>query len=571
MLVLLAAVGLLLLAAPVHGLRRADAAVSNATSATRVQALPGLAAGGMKSAHYAGHVEVDTTNNGRLFYWLVEAEVKDPTTAPLTIWLNGGPGCTSMLGLFMECGPFHIEADLTLSRNEYGWQKTSNVLFVDQPVGTGLSTLGTRAYPSSGAAVAAHFYTFLLGFLQQHPEYVHGLVSRPIYFFGESHAGRWIPQFYSHIATENARNTHGLQIQIHGAGIGNGWVHPLIQYDYSGFAHGLGLISLGQMRTLQTKFTVCTDAIARGVYHDAACFANLDSIMDSVRGNVPLNFYDVRAYGSSNEYPPAKERISAYLDQPEVRKALHVESNTQPFEQCNYDVYGALGHEDAVSTLHDVDAMLRDGVDVLFFNGQWDMMCNAFNTERVLYELQWPGRDDFKAAERYTWRVKGHDVPAGFVQTGGNLTFAIVSGAGHMVPYDVPLAALDLFTRFVQRVPFTDTRQEISVPTYWNATAEAACDLGVRASETSTMWHALVLLAALSSGLVATLLTLFYMRSGRRRRPPAILVEVDDEDDEDDGRHVTEDDLESDWDDAMVEMEELTKESRQRKTTSSDK
>ncbi|OQR93063.1 serine protease family S10 [Achlya hypogyna] len=517
----------------------------------------------MKSTQYAGFVEVDSKNGGKIFYWLVEAETPNPSELPLTIWLNGGPGCTSMLGLFMECGPFTINEDLTLTPNPHGWQKASNMLFVDQPVGTGLSTLDTKEYPTSGATVAAHFYAFLRGFYQKHPEYVNGSTTRPLYLFGESHAGRWIPQFFSHIEAENDRGAT-LQIRIAGAGIGNGWVHPATQYDYSGYAHGLGLISLGQKVALETKFAACTAAISSGIYHDPACFANLDTIMDSVRGNVPLNFYDVRAYGSSDAYPPGKDRIGQYLNQPDVRKALHVESSSHPFEYCNYGVYGALGHEDAVSTLHDVDQMLSVGLQVLFFNGQWDMMCNAYNTERVLVQLQWPGQVDFQAAERYTWRTPGLDAPAGFVQSGGNLTFAVVADSGHLVPYDAPAAALDMFTRFVQGRPFADARQAIATPGHWNASASAPlCESDasslLKGSRAWSMWLAVSLVVGLSSALVASMLTALCLRNGRRRQQ-TILVEVEEEED------AAVQDNDDDWDDDMVEMEELTKESRQRRT-----
>ena len=71
-----------------------------------------------------------------LFYWLFPALT---SPAPLVLWLTGGPGCASEIALFYENGPFKIRDDLTLQKNEYGWNRVANMLYVDQPVGTGFS------------------------------------------------------------------------------------------------------------------------------------------------------------------------------------------------------------------------------------------------------------------------------------------------------------------------------------------------------------------------------------------------------------------------------------------------
>jgi carboxypeptidase C (cathepsin A) len=75
------------------------------------------------------------------FFWFIEAR-HTPRDAPLTVWLNGGPGSTSMVGLFGEVGPCQIIEDndrLTTEAREFGWDEKSNMLFIDQPVQTGFS------------------------------------------------------------------------------------------------------------------------------------------------------------------------------------------------------------------------------------------------------------------------------------------------------------------------------------------------------------------------------------------------------------------------------------------------
>jgi carboxypeptidase C (cathepsin A) len=75
---------------------------------------------------------VDVSENQHIFFWFIEARNVDPTTAPLTIWLNGGPGDPSMVGLFSENGPCSIDYDGNLQYNSYSWNNVSNVIYIDQ-------------------------------------------------------------------------------------------------------------------------------------------------------------------------------------------------------------------------------------------------------------------------------------------------------------------------------------------------------------------------------------------------------------------------------------------------------
>ncbi|PIO61181.1 serine carboxypeptidase [Teladorsagia circumcincta] len=64
----------------------------------------------------------------------------DPAQAPLLLWLNGGPGSSSLEGLFLENGPFRIGKDgKTITRNPYAWNQFANVLYLESPVGVGYS------------------------------------------------------------------------------------------------------------------------------------------------------------------------------------------------------------------------------------------------------------------------------------------------------------------------------------------------------------------------------------------------------------------------------------------------
>ncbi|KAI8940711.1 hypothetical protein NX059_001977 [Plenodomus lindquistii] len=73
------------------------------------------------------------------FFWFFESR-KDPANAPLSIWMNGGPGSSSMLGLLRENGPCFINSDSNSTYlNEWSWNNEVNMLYLDQPVQVGLS------------------------------------------------------------------------------------------------------------------------------------------------------------------------------------------------------------------------------------------------------------------------------------------------------------------------------------------------------------------------------------------------------------------------------------------------
>lgn len=155
--------------------------------------------------HWAGHLPASSSNDKYFFYWLFAPDSLSPNDAttlpdnvPLLIWLNGGPACSSMDGLFLENGPLRLTRDpqtneFRVTYAPYSWHKApAYTLYIDQPVGTGLSFTTSRMYPRNDEEVNRDFYYFLQSFFTLHSDKFveNGALKRDLYFSGESYAGR---------------------------------------------------------------------------------------------------------------------------------------------------------------------------------------------------------------------------------------------------------------------------------------------------------------------------------------------------------------------------------------------
>ncbi|QSZ32269.1 hypothetical protein DSL72_001843 [Monilinia vaccinii-corymbosi] len=135
---------------------------------------------------YAGLMPIDMKNKSRGLYFVFEPTVGEPVDE-VTIWLNGGPGCSSLEAFFQENGRFIWSWGMYSPQiNPYSWVNLTNVLWVEQPVGTGFSIGEVTA--TSEEEIAEDFVKFFLNFQK-----TFGIKNFKIYVAGESYAGRYVP------------------------------------------------------------------------------------------------------------------------------------------------------------------------------------------------------------------------------------------------------------------------------------------------------------------------------------------------------------------------------------------
>jgi cathepsin A (carboxypeptidase C) len=377
---------------------------------------------------------LDLGNGDDMFYWLFNSR-QDPSTDPLVIWLTGGPGCSSELALFYENGPYTINDDLSLSRNEFSWNSKANLLYIDQPVGTGFShARDPTHYARNEKMVATNFYQFLLKYLAKYPT----LSGRDLYITGESYAGHYIPAIADYIV----RNPDA-SLNLKGVAIGNGWVDPYLQYPaYAEFAYENKLVGKLAYNVLKGAYKLCQGLIKTGVWPIALEGCQLTTTSMILTG---FNVYDVR---KRCENPPLCynfDKLDKFIARKDVREELGVFNRS--WSSCNMIVHTfMLG--DWIKNMQSATVnLLENKIKVLVYSGDKDFICNWRGGEAWTHNLEWEGAEEFKSIEYNKWNV--NDNASGEFKNVGNLTFLRVYEAGHMVPMDQPEIALEMLNQFL--------------------------------------------------------------------------------------------------------------------------
>jgi len=409
---------------------------------------------------YTGYIDIQGTpkNGSHIFYWFFESR-SNPATDPFIIWLTGGPGCSSMLALFYENGPYNVSTNgKNLSLNPFSWNTAANIMWVDQPVGTGWSYADNPAdYVRNETQVASDMYIFIQNFLALHPKYA----SLPFYLFGESYAGHYLPAIGNFVVNQNKNVQPGnIKLNLIGVGIGDGLTDPLIQFgQMAQFVYDNGLIKQNTYNAANSAYAKCANAINSGDWSSA--FSLCTNIIEIISNAIPnFNVYDIRVKCGPNPLCYNFNGVQALFNQAAVQKALGVTGHT--WTQCNTVVYEYLINDFTQNLEVYVPNILAANVSVLVYSGVDDFICNYYGGRNWTAAMVWPGQATFNATAYSNWVVNGS--VAGQVKANPPLTWLQVSNAGHMVPMNQPANALDMLTRFVNGISFSSPSTSAKKP-----------------------------------------------------------------------------------------------------------
>ncbi|KAJ2522349.1 hypothetical protein H4217_000807 [Coemansia sp. RSA 1939] len=412
------------------------------------------------------HGYIDIGNGKNLFYWFFESRNSQriPNNTPVVLWLNGGPGCSSMAGLFSGIGPCWVNDNGNgTTPNTNSWNTDAHLLFLDQPVNTGYS-YGPRNVTTTTEQAAKDVTAFLDRFHHTFPEY---LTSR-LYVAGESYAAHYVPAIAANLVV-TARtpwpNNRMWLPRLGGIIVGNGLFNMAFQYR-----------SLYTMACLSAESLVSHDAdtcsamrnATNEFYQQSLAHWNKQTTATALNATyagfgilAPYQLAGYNPYDVRTKCPPSDtmlcdkymDTVTKYANHPDVQKALDIRPISRPFELCDHEVQMSFvesGDEfsDVVSAEW-LPMLLNAGIPALVYAGDADLICNWMGIKELLLHLSWYGRPGFALAPDVPWTNRADGSVAGSARVFGGLSFLRIHGAGHMVANEKPQIAHSMFKEWV--------------------------------------------------------------------------------------------------------------------------
>ncbi|XP_031387575.1 serine carboxypeptidase-like 45 isoform X2 [Punica granatum] len=414
---------------------------------------------------YSGYVAVDGRKQRALFYYFAEAE-QDPATKPLVLWLNGGPGCSSLgVGAFNENGPFRPSGEV-LVRNEYSWNKEANMLYLETPIGVGFSySTDTSSYEAVNDKITARDnLVFLQRWFVKFPQYK----NNSLFITGESYAGHYVPQLAELMLLLNKKEK---LFNLKGIALGN----PVLEFatDFNSraeffWSHGLISDSTYRMFTSVCNYSRYVSEYARG---------SISPVCSKVMGLVTqetskfVDNYDVTLDVCLSSLHSQSKRLSPqrvtdaidvciedetvnYLNRRDVQRALHARLvGVRRWDVCsNVLDYELLDME--IPTIMILGKLIKAGIPVLVYSGDQDSVIPLTGSRTLIHGLA--EELGLNATTAYRVWFEGQQV-GGWTQVYGNvLSFATIRGASHEAPFSQPKRSLVLFRAFLHGQPLPE-------------------------------------------------------------------------------------------------------------------
>ena len=391
-----------------------------------------------------------------LFYGKIGAAEKELNNFPTIIWLNGGPGSSSQLGNFEEIGPLRFKRQLSpeIEANPYTWAKDYNLVFVDQPVGTGLSLAEKKEHfvssmdgNSSPSIEMANDFYYALDQLYNnksgcfHSEHLGISPNSSLFLFGESYGGKYAPAIGKKIIEEKLHN-RGFLKGLKGVGIGDGFTAPFdILSEVGMFASYLSLIDYQERGAVEKRLLFAhrnsKNKEWSELHHDFDHVLNY--IVERAGG---VNIYDIKEDGL---YP---KLLDAYFADNENIKTYALEEDIV-FDSQSHDVFQGLWEDFMKDETSRVEYLLAQEIPVLIYNGQDDLIVTVAGTMRWVDRINYEFSNAFAEANLLPWR--GESETFGSRKSAGHLHLYVVNNAGHLVPKDCPKAAQDMAKTFISQ------------------------------------------------------------------------------------------------------------------------
>lgn len=492
-----------------------------APSADRIAKLPDY--GKPPTPQYSGFLKASPGTH--LHYWFAEtSNPKADTNTPVVLWLNGGPGSSSILGMLQEHGPLLINTTGGLMDNPYAWTNLAHLLVLESPAGVGYSycteSLSGKGCNNTDKSTAIDARLALVDFFEhKFPEHN----KRPFFITGESYAGVYVPT----LAKELLDHAKGV-VNLRGLGVGDPCTDNDAQRDSMDmlwYGHKYGFVPDSEFEFLWKN---CSQRFRSTLTQGRWTGKRKQKLWSSHPGVSPTShpgvspmcklaqrkflistskgfsqdwshawINDLTLYGPSAvvdwDMPGSLNYMcAAYMMRADVRKALHVENGPMkswpgPSDDWSYTSDYAACNDQAAANAPSMVDFYREIApklqNTVVYNGDTDPCVSYEGTRTAIQRVgfpQIPGgwyRPWFYNHTAVASLSLLESKPALFgpdlqlrdtgVQFGGhvvsyihNLSFITVHGSGHMVPQFRPQAALHMLSKILGLLPFSPALPE---------------------------------------------------------------------------------------------------------------
>ena len=439
---------------------------------------------------YSGYLQT-TIQGDELFYIYMPSQNKDPN-APLMLWLNGGPGCSSLFGLLAEIGP--VTEDNFAGKyeiNPYSWNKEVNLFVIEQPAGVGFSKASNPNFQWTDDLMAENLMAGIKDFINEF-----NLKGIDFYVSGESYAGVYIPYLAKYILNNKSQD----KINLKGILIGNGLTLPDVDVERSmvefGFWHGLispKTFNLFKRYCFHNPDELHPEENITQI-NDKFFPRNVTHRCNEVRKIISINLKGSDIYGIYRECPlteklnkenplylnsqnsyrktiikrliannndkKLKEElepevtvfpdlcdddmfIDTFLNSDEIKNKLKIDPSIH-WVQCNSELKYQIGK--SFDFYSETMKQFPD-LKVWVFSGTEDGVLPTLGT------MRWINKLNLTIEKTWTQYYDDNKQVCGFVQQyKEGLVIVTVKGAGHMVPQDKRASAYKMYNAFIKGV-----------------------------------------------------------------------------------------------------------------------
>ena len=427
-----------------------------------------------KGKLYSGYLDVSDVKK---FHYMFNYAHEDYENKPLVLWLNGGPGCSSLDGWANEHGPMQLDEEGKFKLNEYSWNRVANMIYLESPGDVGFSYIDSKLEQDlfiDDKVAAEDNLKALINFFEKFPS----MKNKDFYISGESYGGIYVPMLAYNIIEYNKNKVESEKIKLKGILVGNGvadWKYDttISYYDFI-FTHHL---TSYENRLDYNKYCLMNET-----YNSQKCEEIINIMEEDING---INLYDYlrecktpqnlksESYSNSKYYQYARwffkrkkknnldleedesttpcfddTNIQNYFNRKDVQSALHVTAKS-----TWYVCSGVVSNRYKIlpeGSIWTYPTLIKEGIRILIYSGDTDVVVPFNGNQAWIKDLkleveepwrQWRAFNDMNNVSGYIVKYKG-------------LTFCTIKGTGHMTPMWKPKESFYMFQKFINEEDF---------------------------------------------------------------------------------------------------------------------